>query len=236
MSDYMSILKMIEEGKISPEEGTKLLQSVGSNEENNFDSKLDTLAILEKIESGEISATTGINLIGENNWDSREFTDTENNFNGGLNQDHFSISEEELERWKRWWTLPLYIGLGIVIISTFWLNAAYQNSQYGFWFFCSLIPLLIGLLLISLSWGTRTSPWIHVRVKGEKERVAFSIPAPIGLTGWMLRNFGHFIPQLEKTSVDEILLALENTSKQNAPLYVQVDEGDKGEHVEIFIG
>ena len=236
MTDYMSVLKMIEEGDISPEEGIKLLQGIGTMDENNFDSRLDTLDILEKIESGEISAITGIQLIGENNRESKDYTSSENNYMPGLKQDRPSISEEDIERWKRWWTFPLYIGLGIVIISTFWLNAAYQNSQFGFWFFCSLIPLIIGLLLISISWGTKSGPWIHIRVKGEKERVAFSIPAPIGITSWLLRNFGHYIPQLEKTSVDEILLALENTSRQNAPLYIQVDEGEKGEHVEIFIG
>lgn len=236
MSDYMKILKMIEDGKISPEEGTKLLQSIKTQDEEIFDSGLDTLGILEKIETGEISAKTGIQLIGEINEESNDTPKTDKNTKTEINQDRPSISKEEIERWKKWWTLPLYIGLGIVIISTFWLNAAYQNSQFGFWFFCSWIPLIIGLLLITLSWGTRNGPWIHVRVRGEKERVAFSIPAPIGLTGWILRNFGHYIPQLEKTSVDEILLALENTSKQNAPLYVQVDEGEKGEQVEIFIG
>ena len=236
MSNNMSILKMIEDGDISPEEGLKLLQRIETQNEETIDSGLDTLKILEKIDSGEITAETGIELIGEKNWESSDYTSTDNSYKSEINQSYPSISEEEIERWKKWWTIPLYIGLGIVVVSTFWLNAAYQNSQFGFWFFCSLIPLIIGLLLISLTWASRYSPWIHVRVRGEKERVAFSIPAPIGLTGWLLRNFGHYIPQLEKTSVDEILLALENTSKNDAPLYVQVDEGDKGEHVEIFIG
>ena len=89
---------------------------------------------------------------------------------------------------------------------------------------------------MALSWRSKSGPWIHVRVRGPKENVAVSIPAPIGLTSWVLRNFGHFIPQLEKTSVDEILIALESTSKNNAPLSVVVDEGENGEHVEVFIG
>lgn len=237
MSDYMKILKMIEDGEISPEEGAELLQKAGEQQPNNFNEDLDTIGILEKIDSGEISADEGIGLISKNNTVKGSGSkEAEISAKESPQDKPPFITDEELERWKSWWTIPLYVGLGIVILSTFWMNAAYQQSQYGFWFFCSWIPLLIGLLLIALTWGSRSGPWIHVRVRGPKERVSISIPAPLGLTSWVLRNFGHFFPHLEKTSIDEIILALENTSKNNAPLYVQVDEGESGEHVEVFIG
>jgi hypothetical protein len=95
---------------------------------------------------------------------------------------------------------------------------------------------LIGVLLIALAWRSQSGPWIHVRVRGPNENVAVSIPAPLGIAGWVLRNFGQFIPQLERTTIDEILVALDTTSKDKAPLYVVVDEGDQGEYIEIFIG
>jgi hypothetical protein len=41
---------------------------------------------------------------------------------------------------------------------------------------------------------------------------------------------------MENTSLDEIILALEDSSKAGNPLYVQVDEGNDGEQVEVFIG
>lgn len=237
MSEYMRILKMIEDGDISPEKGAELLQQVGSDPEKILNSQNRTIGILDKIENGDISADQGIALIGLNTEPNKD--DSKHKQSSGDEKSQSqppTVSEEELERWKRWWAIPMYVGVGIVIISTFWINSAYQNSQFGFWFFCSWVPMLIGLLVISLSWGSRSGPWIHVRVRGPKERVAISIPAPLGITGWALRTFGHYIPHLEKTSVDEIILALENTSKQNAPLYVQVDEGENGEHVEVFIG
>ena len=89
---------------------------------------------------------------------------------------------------------------------------------------------------MSLSWRSRSGPWIHVRVRGPRERVAISIPAPLGLASWALNTFGQFIPHLERTSVDEIITALEKSHKHDAPLYVQVDEGENGEKVEVFIG
>lgn len=235
MSEYMKILKMIEDGEISPEQAAELLKNIGANQPAQDIEELDTLGILAKIENGELTADQGIGLIGNAQDKHSGDQHQHESFNDANTSTPF-ISEEELDRWKRWWTIPLYVGVGIVILSTIWLNSAYQSSQFGFWFYCSWVPLLFGLLLMGLSWGSRSGPWIHVRVRGRKERVAVSIPAPLKITGWALRNFGHFIPRLEKTSVDEIILALENTSKQNAPLYVQVDDGEEGEHVEVFIG
>jgi len=232
MSEYMKILKMIENGEISPEEAAQLFKNLGTDQPMQEEGELDTLGILAKIEQGEMSADQGISLIG-NSQDDQSQNDS---FEEDGNRSTPFISDEELDRWKRWWTIPLYVGVGIVVLSAIWLNSAYQSSQFGFWFYCSWIPLLLGLSLIGLSWGSRSGPWIHVRVRGRRERVAVSIPAPLKLTGWALRNFGHHIPPLDKTSVDEIILALENTSKQNSPLFIQVDDGDKGEHVEVFIG
>lgn len=232
MSEQMRILKMIEDGEISPDEGAKLLQEIG---EKPSEDQLDTLGILAKIDRGEISADEGIAFFERRS----SIPEDEPQFyteSGETSQPPPMISEQEISKWQRWWTIPLYIGVGIVILSAFWLNSAYQNSGYGFWFFCSWIPLLLGVMLMALSWRSQTGPWIHVRVRGQNENVAISIPAPLGLVGWILRNFGQFIPQLERTTIDEILIALETTSNSDTPLYVVVDEGDKGEHVEVFIG
>ena len=246
MSDKMKILQMIENGELSLEEGIKMISNLSnSSDEEEGIEKPSTLDLLGKIESGIISADEAVEILssssGKKQDHDSDFEDNESpeNYSSDFNEMPESppnIPEDELNRWKRWWTYPLYAGVGIVILSTFWLNAAYQNNGFGFWFFCSWVPLALGLLIISLSWQSRGGPWIHVRVKGERERVAISIPAPLGLTSWALRTFGHYIPQLEKTAVDEIIVALESTSKNNAPLYVQVDEGENGEKVEVFIG
>lgn len=232
MSEYMKILKMIEDGEISPDEGAKLLQNIGQ-EQQSAKQQSTSLSILEQLDRGELSADQAVQLLTpENAPESNPEGENEDSYSQTTPQ----ISDEELERWKQWWTIPLYIGVGIIVLSTFWINSAYQNSGYGFWFFCAWFPLTLGVLLMVLAWRSRTGPWIHVRVNGPTERVAISMPAPLGLAGWALRTFGHHIPHLEKTSVDEILIALEQTSKNNAPLYVHVDEGDDGENVEVFIG
>lgn len=231
MNEQMKILKMIEDGEISPDEGAKLIQELGKAQPEQ--PEVSTLGILDKVNLGELSAEEAVEWL-ENEGSPTSDQDP-GNYQTETNTPPF-ISDEELEKWKRWWTLPLYIGVGIVVLSIFWINAAYQNSGYGFWFFCAWVPMITGLMFMSIAWNSRSGPWIHVRVRGNKERVAISIPAPLGLASWGLNTFGQFIPHLDRTSVDEIITALENSHNNNAPLYVQVDEGENGEKVEVFIG
>ncbi len=240
MSEQMEILNKIENGEISPEEGARLLEglSTGKNKTKMVDT-LDQMSILNRIESGDISSEEGIRLLqGED--DTIEIIGAPSK-GEKINVDFPSeappsVSEEEKNRWKNWWTYPLYFGIGITVLSAFWMNSAYQNSGYGFWFFCSWLPLLIGVILMALSWHSRGGTWLHVRVKSKRQRVAVSLPLPLGLTAFIFRNFGHFIPHMDNTSLDEIIIALKETAANGSPFYVHVDEGEDGEQVEVFIG
>jgi len=222
---------MIEDGEISPDEGARMLQQLGGQTASLDETS--SMSILEQVNSGILSADEAVHRLASQGYQAFEegFPEVETE-----PESPPTISDQELEKWRQWWTIPLYVGTGIIVLAALWMNSAYQNSGYGFWFFCAWLPMLIGLLLMGLSWRSRSGPWIHVRVRGPKERVAISLPAPLGLTGWVLNTFGNHIPHLERTSVDEILAALEASHKSNAPLYVQVDEGDDGEKVEVFIG
>lgn len=233
MSEQMRILKMIEDGEVSPEEGAKMLTELGSQPAQP-ESETTIMSLLEQIEKGELSLDEGIAKLNQGavaQGSGVEFSDEEDE-----TAPPPKISDEELDRWKNWWQIPMYVGIGIVVLSTLWLNSAYQNSGYGFWFFCSWLPLAFGVLLISLSWLSQRGPWIHVRVRGRKDNVAISMPAPLGLAGWGLRTFGHYVPNLDNTTIDEIITALDQTAKSDAPLYIHVDDEEDGEHVDIFIG
>ena len=233
MSEQMRILKMIEDGEISTEEGAKLLLEIDSAPKKSQESTT-FMSILEQIESGDLSPDEGIDQLTQVSMPPEQVLV----FDQGSSELHTpppKISDDELNRWKHWWTYPMYVGIGIVVLSTLWMNSTQQNSGYGFWFFCSWFPLALGILLISLSWLSQKGPWIHVRVRGKRDNVAVSMPAPLGLAGWALRTFGHYIPNLDRTSIDEIITALDQSVKGDTPLYVNVDEGD-GEHVEVFIG
>jgi hypothetical protein len=147
---------------------------------------------------------------------------------------------DEINKWKRWWVIPFWIGAGITVIGGLLMYWAYSASGFGFWFACAWFPFLLGVAALALGWSSRTTPWLHVRVHqapGETpQKIAISFPIPIRLTAWGLRTFGHRIPHMEGTSLDEVILALKDVAKDGTPLYVDVNEGENGEHVQVFIG
>jgi len=99
---------------------------------------------------------------------------------------------------------------------------------------------LIGTGFLVLGWNSRTGPWLHIRIQqspGEKpERIAISFPIPNRFFAWSLRTFGSFVPDKNLSGADEILLALGNYSRGDAPLTIDVDDSDNGEKVKIYIG
>jgi len=147
---------------------------------------------------------------------------------------------EDVEKWRRWWMLPIWAGATLTILAGALMYWAQQTYGLGFWFYCAWLPFLLGLGLIMIAWSSRTARWLHVRVQqaeGEWPRnIAISFPLPIRLTAWFFRLFGGRIPGLQGTSIDELILALDQTATPDNPLYVKVDEGEDGERVEVFIG
>lgn len=237
MTEKLRILERIENGEISPEEGVKLLGAIDAQENDpaadNHES-LSDMEILGLVDSGEISPEEGAKKLK-----------AASSYHPGASSSEESqqsnepphISDVEMNRWKHWWQYPLYISVGALVFSTFWINSSYQASGYNFWFFFAWIPFLFSLILVALSWRSRSGPWLHVRIisKGSSpERIAVSIPLPIGISTWALQNFGYMIPGISESMINNVVLALNNTSS-DTPFYVKVEEDD-GEEVHVFIG
>jgi len=145
---------------------------------------------------------------------------------------------ERLEYWKRWWMVPLWVGMGVFLVGAA-LIAWGHTSQHVFWFVCGFFPLLLGLLGMFLSWWSQTARWLHVRVLDHKggrvNRVMISMPVPIRLAGWFLRVFGKTIPGLrdqEKVleTLPSMLSALENDRE---PISIEVNDKD-GSQVQVY--
>jgi len=150
-------------------------------------------------------------------------------------------SQPNLNKWRRWWVLPLSIGIVITALTGWFIYLGTVNTWAGFWMFCLWLPMLFGIALMTLAWLSQSTPWLHVRVNtGQDEwprRIAISFPIPIRLTAWGLRTFGHFIPNIDATGLDEIIVALGQSMVEDDPIYIEVDnKGDGGEYVEVFIG
>ena len=241
MSKQMEILQKIESGEITPEEGQRLLAELDLPADQPA-SPTPQMDILGMIERGEIGPEEGAKLLrGEEaaEEETSQMAEAEATMDDEDSpSDPPLISDEEIERWKRWWQLPLYAGVVVTVLSISWMNSNYLANGYSFWFFCSWLPLALGVLLIGLSWSSKTGPWLHVRVKQDtgrdRQRVAVSMPLPLKTAAWLLRNFGHLVPQLGDMSIDEVIIALGETAKSGNPFYVEVTE--ENQHVQVFIG
>lgn len=201
----------------------------------------ERMRILQLIEDGQISAAEGLHRLDALTPPPAVVVDAPT----PIGPEH-APPDRDLERWRRWWIIPLWIGLGIVVIGALLLYAAYAAGGFGFWFFAAALPFSLGVLVTALAAGTRTAKWIHIRIRtpergGQAARrgprnIALSFPLPLRLTAWALRTFGHRLPQLKDRGVDELIMALAEGTSSSTPFYVDVRDGSDGEHVQVYIG
>ncbi len=143
-------------------------------------------------------------------------------------------SSPATRRWGHWWLLPFYFGVvaiggGIVL----------ANQGGGWWLLA--VPLLLGgAMLTILALASTRSPWLHVRVtnpaRAWPKTIGISLPVPMRFAAWAVRTIGPFIPNLDEQAIAEMLMAFELGRMMDEPLHVEIDDGESGEHVEIFLG
>jgi hypothetical protein len=210
-NEHLEILDMIQRGRISAEEGLKLIEALGENQAN-----LDQEYLLAKSK-----------LEGE------YYPEEVDELNS------VPISED-FEKWKRWWIIPFWTGVIITVLGGSLLYWAWSAKGIGLGFILAWIPFLIGVGILVLGWNSQTGPWLHIRIQqkpGElPKRIAISFPLPIRFFAWSLRTFGNIIPGIKGTGVDEIILALGDSSHSGTPLIIDVTDDDDGEQVKIYIG
>lgn len=204
------ILQMVEDGRITAEEAMTLIKAL---EETTAE---DEVKVIEaEVPFGDNAGFWGGRSVG------LEF-------------------EEVKARAQKYAMVPLGIGVVFTVLGAYWMYALVQNSNYGFWFFCTWFPLLLGILLVALTSGGLNARWLYVNVDQQEgewpEHITLGFPVPMGVIGWFLRTFGHFIRGMDKTNIDGILSAISAVDDLDEPLIVNVDEGDGGERVQVYIG
>lgn len=161
---------------------------------------------------------------------------------GGERSDAPEIDEVR-RRASRFSGAFLWIGVILTVLIAWAMYGIQMNSGTNFWFYCMTMPLFLGILLIALGAGSRTSRWLYVDVDRTRSRdadgprhISLAFPLPLGLASWFLRTFGSRIEGLKHTNVDDVIQVISMTKDLNEPLIVHVDNGDDGERVQVFIG
>jgi len=208
--ERQQILKMVADGKISADEAMKLMKAL---DESSME--------MEIIEAAPASSSGREAESDSTKPNAPEF-------------------EEVARRARRLWQIPLWIGVFITVLSAYWMYTLLNTSNYWFWFYFAWLPLIFGILMIALFASSRTSRWLYVNVEqaeGEWPRnITLGFPIPLGLASWFLRNFGNNIEGLRQANVDEIIDIFSTGISSKEPLIVNVDEGEHGDRVQVYIG
>ena len=205
-SERAQILKMIDDGKITAEEGLKLMQALAQDEE-------------AEAEIPQLETESG----GEAEWQP-------------------APPDPVVERLKRrvrsFYVIPLFGGTLLTIFAAWLMYQSINNGSMGVAFYCLLFPIfLVGILLLTLGASSQKSSWMYVDIQqkpGEKPgRIMLGFP--LDLARWLMNTFKGNIPHHEREKADMVLQVMnETTSKE--PIVVQVDEGEDGNKVNVYIG
>jgi hypothetical protein len=128
----------------------------------------------------------------------------------------------------------LSIGALVLAWGGYLLTQAYTTEGAGSkgwgWFL-----FILGALGVLFGWWLRNAHWMAVRVRQpDGPNVNIALPLPLSFLAWGLRIVGPFVPQLEETGVDELLVALREELTAGRPFVVEVEEGEEGEQVEVY--
>ncbi len=203
--------------------------------------------ILQMVEEGKVSAGDAARLMLALDEDAESADAEIEVIQTGAGQGFESTAAPEFEeiksRARRFSLIPLWIGVFITVISAWVIYGIQQNGGANFWFYCMVLPLLVGVLLITLGAGGRSARWIYVDVdrpnakRGDgPRRITLGFPLPLGIIDWFFRTFGNYFQGLSKGRVEGIIQLMNATRNSNEPFILNVDDSDDGEHVRIFIG
>ncbi len=242
------VLKMIEDGKISPEEGLKLLQALeqGPAEDESVQqierSKQDQLQARQDQQWAEVDQQQA--RLAQQAQQAGQFSQA-----GQVMEKSNMEVDPRITSIKstvqRLWQIPLWIGIGIIILSAVGMFLIMRGPGLNFWFYFMILPLLLGVLVVVLAVGVHKARWLFVDIqeKAEKDghphRIFFGFPLPIRFVAWCMRIAKHWIPNLHAdvggVDFDQVIDLFE-TGFQDEPMVVNVDEGEDGDRVKVYIG
>lgn len=239
--ERMLILRKIETGDLSVEDGAYLL--------NAIEGRLTRSQ--EDIQSDPAPATSSINPVDEDVY--------KNSIRDGYNPPEFlkegagevilpssgnhsmdqtvDHSAEDLSRWKIWSQLAFAVFVVLTALSSVWIVQGWLARPWGWGFILAWIPFWVGVIGMISLYDAR---WIHVRIQQPEgkspQRIAISLPLPLRLILFLYPLVSRWVPaEVGGQDVMTILPELEMSLTSKDPIHIQVDEGN-GEKVEVYIG
>jgi hypothetical protein len=194
------------------------------------------LEILRMIENGTISAEEGAMLLDALNSGSRpEVQPAHESLEGrGTTVDEKEHRPSGPPAWaQQLWMYPLAGGAVLAGLAGMATALLVQGGSRLGWLVCTLPLMLSGALVMALAWWSRTSRWLHVRVRDKETRFRFSLPLPLRPAAWLARLARPWVPQMRDVPLDELILTLADMEEKDI---LAVEVNDEGEGVQVYLG
>ncbi len=188
----------------------------------------ERLRILELIEAGEINAEEGARRL-------EALTEVIDPPKPPPSPKPPDVPRPALVRWL--WQGAFWTGIALLAGGGLLVGGVYADSVGVGWLAWGWIFFIFGVLVTLLGWWLQRAHWLSVRVRQSNGlNVTIALPMPLTLTAWALRIARPFSSELEETKADELLLALRDEIEKGHPFYVEVNDEEKGEHVQVYFG
>lgn len=200
----------------------------------------ERLKILRMLETGEIDAEEALSLLAAIDAPDSELPGRTRPGAGGGDLGQPAQSSTPLaaqrRRWARFWIYPLMAGGLVLILGSLVMALVYATGAKRGWLVCGWLPMILGLLGMLLAWWTRRAKWLHMRIReGGRKKMALSFPLPLAFAAWVLRILRPLVPKLGETGVDELIIALRDSGRDE-PISIDVQDDQEGEQVQVYIG
>jgi hypothetical protein len=219
--ERQKILQMISSGKITAEEGTRLLNALSGSPQPDQSTPPEQPQIAlpaDRVEEPTFDQGPAPTVEGEV-------------------IDPPPPIDVPIPNTQHWWQVPFWIGLAVLIAGAFIVAGAISGGAWCLVMVCGLPLLFLGIIGIIMAWFAHNGPWVHIRVKhkrpGEHD-VNISVPLDLGVVA--VRVAEPFVPQMRNTGVDDVIVSLKNNVQRDRPVIIDVNDDEDGEHVQVIVG
>jgi hypothetical protein len=220
--ERQKILQMISTGKITAEEGTRLLNALSGNSQPDQPTPPEQPLIAppaDRVEEPIIDEPAQAPTVE------------------GEVIDPPPPIDVLMPDTQHWWQVPFWIGLTVLIAGAFIVAGAISGGAWCLVMLCGLPLLFLGVIGIIVAWFAHNGPWVHIRVKHKRpgeHNVNISVPLDLGVVA--VRVAEPFVPQMRNTGVDDVIVSLKNNVRGDQPVIIDVNDDEDGEHVQVIVG